>query len=198
MENGAARLESSDEQLMWRVKLQEDSEAFARLVKRWRKPIESLCAHMTGDSHKAEDLAQLVFCRIFGSRSTWEPRSKFSTFIWQVALNLCRDEARRGARRSECSIETLARTDECPIEVLEDSRPWPDAAASLQERTMATRLALQRLSPIHREVVVLRHYQGLKFSEIAQVLGIPEGTAKSRMAEALTQLRRHLKQLDSL
>ena len=68
----------------------------------------------------------------------------------------------------------------------------PDGAASVKERATLVRLALLRLPEAYRTVVVLRHYEDLKFREIAEVLGVPEGTVKSRMAEAMTQLTRIL------
>src|SRR5262245_52142280 len=88
-----------DEQLMWRVKLEDDDPVFAELMRRWEIPIQDLCARMTGDAHRAEDLAQTVFARVFARRSDWEPTAKFSTFLWRVALNLCRDELRTRQRR---------------------------------------------------------------------------------------------------
>ena len=68
---------SSDEQLMWRVKLQGDAQAFAVLVTRWQTPIQRLCIRMTGDSHRAEDLAQTAFARVFARREHWKPSGKF-------------------------------------------------------------------------------------------------------------------------
>src|SRR5690348_11103026 len=94
-----------DEQLMWRVKLENDHHAFADLMLRWQRPIQDLCVRMTGDIHRAEDLAQTVFARVFGRRADWQPSAKFSTFLWRVALNLCRDELRKRQRRGECSLE---------------------------------------------------------------------------------------------
>src|SRR6266496_1970649 len=96
---------TSDEQNMWRVKLHDDPEAFGRLMARWERPIQRLCARMTGDPHRAEDLAQTAFVRVFARRANWEPSGRFSTFLWRIALNLCYDEARRIHRRGECSLE---------------------------------------------------------------------------------------------
>jgi RNA polymerase sigma-70 factor (ECF subfamily) len=187
--------QASDEQLMWRVKLQDDPDAFARLLAKWQKPIQNLCTRMTGDAHRAEDLAQTVFSRVFSRRAEWQPTAKFSTFLWRVALNLCHDEQRRTNRRGECSLEAL---EEGGLggEELAAEAPQPDTQAETNERAEIVRNALLRLEPRHREVVALRHYEGLKFFEIGEVLGIPEGTVKSRMAEALTQLTRLLKHLN--
>lgn len=186
----------TDEQMMWRVKLQDDPQAFARLVARWEKPIQRLCARMTGDAHRAEDLTQTAFARVFTRRKEWEPAGRFSTFLWRIALNLCHDEVRRIRRRSEFSLEALDDENAPASESLAAEDVPPDAQAELRERGDLVRQALLDLAPPYREVVVLRHYQGLKFREIGEVLGIPDGTVKSRMAEALSQLNQLLKPIN--
>jgi RNA polymerase sigma-70 factor (ECF subfamily) len=183
---------ASDEQMMWRVKLQDDPQAFARLVARWEKPIQRLCARMTGDVHRAEDLTQAAFARVFARRADWVPTGRFSTFLWRIALNLCHDELRRTRRRGEFSLDAMGEG----LENLAADEPAPDAQAESHERGALVREALLELAPHYREVVVLRHYEGLKFREIGDVLAIPEGTVKSRMAEALEQLSRILKHVN--
>jgi RNA polymerase sigma-70 factor, ECF subfamily len=179
----------TDEQAMWRVKMDDDAEAFADLVARWEKPIQRLCARMLGDIHRGEDLTQEAFARVFARRKNYEPTSKFSTFLWRVALNLCYDELRKINRRGEFSLdESSANDDAPPLEVLDSTEPGPDSRLVAHERAETVRRALLELSEPYRVVVVLRHYEGLKFREIADVLAIPEGTVKSRMAEALSQL----------
>src|SRR5437016_3718426 len=97
----------TDEQNMWQVKLHDDPQAFARLMARWEKPIQALCARMTGDEDRAADLAQIVFVRVFARRVEWLPQARFSTFLWRIAINLCHDDLRRIRRRGECSLEAL-------------------------------------------------------------------------------------------
>ena len=181
----------SDEQLVWRMQQEDDSAAFGELAQRWEQPIRRLCERMTGDAHKAQDLAQDVFARIFVRRMEFQPDGKFSTFLWRVALNLCYDELRRRQRRPEFSLDEL---DEDDAGALPDGEPSPAARLEERERGEAVRATLQRLPEHYRAVVVLRHYENLKFREIAAVLGIPEGTVKSRMAEALDQLAVLLKE----
>ena len=82
----------SDEQAMWRVQTQDDPAAFATLMRRWQEPIRRLCERMTGDHHRAEDLAQEAFTRVFARRKDYQPQGKFSTFLWRIALNLCHDD----------------------------------------------------------------------------------------------------------
>ena len=183
----------SDEQAMWRVKMQDDPQAFAKLVWRWEKSIRRLCHRMTGDAHRAEDLAQEAFARVFARRKDYEPSGRFSTFLWRIALNLCYDELRKRKRRAEWSLED----DPCGLgdDQITADEPAPDGRLMERERTEAVQRALGQLAEPYRVVVVLRHYEGLKFREIAEALDLPEGTVKSRMAEALHQLNRILNPL---
>ena len=181
---------------MWRIKLHDDPQAFASLMARWQRPIQRLCFRMTGDMQDAEDLTQTAFTRVFVRRADWQPTGKFSTFLWRIALNLCHDELRKSNRRQECSLDALEEEDASAASFLGADEPGPDAQVSARERGEMVRQAVLALAAHYREVVVLRHYEQLKFHEIGEVLGIPEGTAKSRMAEALTQLNRLLKHLN--
>ena len=179
----------SDEQAMWRVQMQDDAEAFAILVERWEGPIQNLCTRMLGDVHRGEDLAQEAFTKVFARRKEYEPRGKFSTFLWRVALNLCYDELRRRERRRETSLEDEFGSEEADYATNELP---PDISLACEETAERVREALMKISETYRSVLVLRHYEDLKFREIADVLGIPEGTVKSRMAEGLSQLARLL------
>src|SRR6059036_2714061 len=84
----------TDEQAMWRVQTQDDHRAFVHLLERWEEPIGRLCARMTGDLHRGEDLKQETFARVFEKRKSFQPNARFSTWLWRIALNLCYDELR--------------------------------------------------------------------------------------------------------
>ena len=178
---------------MWRVQTQDDERAFAQLVRRWEGPIQRLGARMTGDVHRGEDLAQETFARVFAKRKDYQPSGKFSTWLWRIALNLCYDELRRRQRREESSLDGMCGEAVAALEVFVAPEPPPDKSLEDQERSELVRSALMQLSEAYRTVLVLRHYENLKFREIAGVLDVPEGTVKSRMAEALTQMGRLLK-----
>jgi RNA polymerase sigma-70 factor (ECF subfamily) len=182
----------TDEQLMWRVKMEDDPQAFAALVQRWEKPIQRLGARMMADSHRGEDLAQDAFARLFSRRKDYEPSGRFATFLWRIGLNLCYDELRKRKRRQELALEELGEEFGDAGTSTISSHPSPDIIVAEAEQSETVRRALLELAEPYRVVVVLRHYEGLKFREIADVLGIPEGTVKSRMAEALSQLSRLL------
>jgi RNA polymerase sigma-70 factor (ECF subfamily) len=182
-------LGTTDEQLMWRTAIQDDETAFTGLVYRWQPPILRLCRRMIGDLHRAEDLTQETFSRVFSNRKSYQQKSRFSTWLWRIALNLCYDELRAPQRREEPWSGPEDETDESTFV---SSAPTPDSRAASAEENELLRQALQSLPETYRTVLILRHYQDLKFREIADVLDIPEGTVKSRMAEALTQLNRRL------
>jgi RNA polymerase sigma-70 factor (ECF subfamily) len=180
----------SDEEAMWRVKLYDDHADFARLVQCWEKPIYALCVRLTGDPHRGEDLKQETFLRLFEKRKDYEPKAKFSTFLWRVALNLCYDEIRRQERRREFLNADEDNRDH-PEEPMAES-PGPDTRTAQSEESELVRQALLGLPEIYRTVLVLRHYENLKLKQIAEILEIPEGTVNSRMAEALARLSRAL------
>jgi len=182
----------TDEQAMVCVQRHDDAHAFAQLMARWEGPIQRLCARMVGDQHRGEDLAQETFARWFAKRKEYQPTGRFSTFLWRVALNLCYDELRRMKRRPESPLDDMVAGDSDQMPALHALERGPDALMAEREQGDIVRNAVLQLSDCYRSVVILRHYENLKFREIAEVLDIPEGTVKSRMAEALTQLHRTL------
>jgi len=182
----------SDEQAMLRVQKENDSHAFALLVRRWQGRIQRLCARLTGDVHRAEDIAQEVFMRVYAHRNDYRGEASFATYLRRIALNACYDEQRRLKRRNEGSLKHN-NSENTFNAALEASTLSPEMVAAKQERAELVRKALFRLADQYRQVVILRHYEGLRFREIAQVLDVPQGTVQSRMAEALTQLGRFLK-----
>ena len=179
----------SDEQAMQRVQATGDPRAFTQLLARWDAPIRRLCIRMTGNEHLGEDLAQEAFTRVFTHRDQFDSSRRFSTWLWRIALNLCHEEARKSGRRGEVSLR-IGPGDDTPTIACPQRRPPDRAQAS--EGAERVRLAMAKLPDSHRAVVVLREYEGLKFREISEVLGVPEGTVKWRMSEALDQLRTEL------
>lgn len=180
----------TDEEAMCRVKEHDDYHEFDRLVARWEQPIRRLCARMTGDVHRGEDLKQETFVRLFEKRKDYQPTGKFSTFLWRIALNLCYDDLRRQNRRRE--ILTSGDEEQADIRDMAADGPGPDARAATSEEGELVRKALVQLPEMYRAVIVLRHYEDMKLAKIGEVLEIPEGTVNSRMAEALARLSRIL------
>jgi len=166
------------------VQVRGDHDAFTQLVARWERPIRRLCIRMTGSEHRGEELAQEAFARVFANRHQYALGRKFSTWVWRIALNLCYEEGRRATRRGESLFDPGGAAGG----ELAAFFPRPEEHAIDRERAALVRAALNQLSDVLRSIVVLREYEGLKYREIAEVLEIPEGTVKWRMAEALSQL----------
>jgi RNA polymerase sigma-70 factor (ECF subfamily) len=183
----------TDEQAMWRVQNEDDPSAFARLMDRWEKPIFRLCARMTGDAHRGEDLKQETFSRVFARRKDYRPSSRFSTWLWRIALNLCYDELRKKQRRSKYLADPSPEPEENePATDFPSSEPTPYSLVVQSEESELVRKALLRLDDEIRTVVVLRFCEGLKFREIAELLDTPESTINSRAAVGLARLTRLL------
>jgi RNA polymerase sigma-70 factor (ECF subfamily) len=182
----------SDEQAMWRVQTADDHHAFARLVEKWEQPIFRLCARMIGDSHRAEDLKQEAFSRVFAKRKEYQPSSKFSTWLWRIALNLCYDELRKKQRYSKYLAESSSEAPNQSEEELASNEPTPFLRVVQNEESELVRKALLKLDRDVRTVVVLRFCEGLKFREIAELLDTPESTINSRVAVGLARLTRIL------
>ena len=183
----------SDERAMARLQKQNDERAFALLVRRWQDRIQRLCARLTGDIHRGEDIAQEVFMSIFAHRNDYRHEARFGTYIKRIAINACHDEWRRLERRPESPRGQNDREDTPCDSTALASGASPDTVVAGQERAGLVRKALFRLPECYRQVLILRHYEGLRFREIAEVVGIPQGTVKSRMAEGLNRLAGLLK-----
>lgn len=180
----------SDEQLMRRIASDDDESAFTNLMGRWQAAIQHLCFRMTGDPHRAEDITQETFSRVYTHRKAYQAEHRFSTWLWRIALNLCYDELRSAQRREQLWSDP---EDESRLPFLASPAPSPDGRAVQSEEGNLVRSALNDLPEHYRSVLVLRHYQDLKFHEIAEILEIPEGTVKSRLTEALNRMHRQLR-----
>jgi len=146
----------------------DDHREFARLVERWETPIRNLCARMTGDLHRGEDLKQETFSRVFEKRKDYEAEGRFSTWLWRIALNVCYDELRRQDRRREFLSSSGEEDHGGSLEERAAEAPTPDIRAAQLEEGELVRQALQQLPDIYRSVVVLRHYEDLKLAKIAE------------------------------
>jgi RNA polymerase sigma-70 factor (ECF subfamily) len=178
----------SDERLMLRFQ-GGDVRAFEELVRRHRTPVFSFLLRLTGDRGRAEDLCQETFLRVVRASAAWERRAQFRTWLYSVARNQAVDEARRQAFRRAEPLDDPAR----PAPVSEEVPPDQRAEGALLRPKLEA--ALASLPEEQREVFLLREHAGLRFSEIAEVTGVPENTVKSRMRYALEALRARLEAL---
>jgi RNA polymerase sigma-70 factor (ECF subfamily) len=167
----------SDERLMSRL-AGGDEGALAPLLERWRSPLRGFLARRVGDAD-ADDLFQETWLRVVRYRDRYDPQRRFSTWLFQIANNLCRDRGRRREVRVRYRRERQAEAAGDPAR----TQPPPvDRALDVRRRVAALPEKL-------REVLVLRYYRDLPEKEIARIVGIPPGTVKSRLHAAVKALR---------
>src|SRR4051794_40514062 len=185
--------ERTDEELLAEFQ-QGDASAFERLLARHRAPLYTFLVRMLGDREKAEDLAQDTFLRIVKGAHAWEQRSRFQSWMYAIARNLCTDHARRDRFRKTDSLdgEPVEGDGGSILDVVPDPGPLPDQAAESERLRPLLQRALLSLPVDQREVFILREQAGLPFREIAEVVGANENTVKSRMRYALEGLRKAL------
>ncbi len=185
-------MEKSDEALMHQLQTG-DLRSFDTLVKRWEKQLLNYCYRMVNDIVLAEDLRQEVFLRIYRSAKTFRARAKFSTWMYRIATNLCLDTLAKQQRRKETPIAAYLESESEGFgERFIDPSDLPDAAVLKKEIEDRVRSVLVRLPEDQRVVVTLRHYNGMKFREIAEILECPISTVKSRMVAGMERLGRML------
>ncbi len=155
--------------------------ALAELVRRHQNALLNFFLRM-GAYSNGEDLVQETFLRVFRYGRRYRPSARFRTFLYTLARHVWADYCRKQQRRERLGFWLLA-----DAAIRDEHPPTP----SPRDR-MDVRAALNALSPKLREVLVLSVYQGLRYREIAEVLGVPLGTVKSRMNLALENVRKML------
>lgn len=162
-----------------------DDTALAELVSRWQKPVLAHVARFLGCSaEEARDVAQEAFLRVWRERRRWQPRAAFSTWLFTIVLNLCRNRRRSERRRPQL----------VPITVSDHGDPLPDPPASVADDPFArartgelarrVRRALAALPANQRAVVLLRRFEGMSYREIAAVLDLSQGAVESLLVRA--------------
>ncbi len=180
----------SDRELMAQVKAG-DTEAVAALVERHRPRLESFFCRLCRDREEAADAAQETLVRLWLARDSYQPRAKFTTYLYTIAWNhwLNRLRAMRSRPRVTPLEEQLGEGGRRLLaQMLARAEPAEDVALR-RYRMQRIRRAIARLPRKQHVVFVLSHYEGLRYAEIAEVLGIPVGTVKSRMHHAVARLR---------
>src|SRR5438477_6733316 len=179
----------TDEELVARS-IRGDPESFNELILRWERPIYALAYRTIGREEEARDVCQETFLRAFRALPAFRGQAKFSSWLYRIALNLCRDWMRRERRTpvvqppEDVDILDLAAAAE-PSESIEDLVARKDLTRAV-ERVMAT------LPDEQRTAIILKEYHGLTFQEIADLVGCPLSTVKTRLYQGLTVLRREL------
>lgn len=173
--------------------LRGEGAAWEELVHRHTRRVYNLCYRFTGNAHESEDLTQEVFLKVYRTLGSYQAlHGGFTTWLTSVSRNLLIDHYRRTRRdRMTSSLDD----EDSPAEQKASSARTPDQLALAGELSVQVQRGLERLSPDLREAVILRDLQGLDYREIQDVLGVPEGTVKSRINRGRIELARVLEQM---
>lgn len=185
-------IDDPDAELVERWKTGDES-AFEALVRRHEQRVFRLLLRMMGSREEAEDVAQETFLSLYRHGRRFRGEARFSTFVYRVAANAALNR-RRTLGRSRNRVKKLAERHAAGDDLPSSPRDPEDATAG-GELSDHVRDALQRLSPALRMPVVLYDIDGLSYAEIAKVLGVAEGTVKSRIHRARQALRIELQAL---
>lgn len=173
--------------------VQGDQDAFAQLLELHKGKVYGLTLRLTGSAEDAMDLTQETFFNAWRGLPRFNGQSKFSTWLYRLATNAAIDFLRREKRRGAVTTVPLYTEEESQRALdIPDHRFTPQTELERKELQQAIQRGLERLSDEHRQALVLREVIGLSYAEIAQVLGIEEGTVKSRISRARLALRKVL------
>ena len=184
----------SDEELVSRS-IGGDQDSFNQLVLRWERPIYALAYRVIGREEDARDVCQETFLRAFRALNGFRGQAKFSSWLYRIALNLCRDWIRRERRTpivqapEELEVLEMAAIRE-PSVSIED-------LVARRELTRVVERAMAQLPEEQRTAIILKEYHELTFQEIADLVGCPLSTVKTRLYQGLAVLRRELAKSES-
>jgi RNA polymerase sigma-70 factor (ECF subfamily) len=190
--------QASNEQLMLAFK-SGDAAAFATLVSRHRQPVFNFILRYVGHRQRAEDVLQETWLKVLRNSAEYQPKAKFSTWVYTIARNLCVDCARKESFRKTESIESSTGSDGSGPTLAESvpdrAAPSPARVAHNAQLRPLIERAITSLPLEQREVFLLREIQGIGFKEIAEMTEVNENTVKSRMRYALDGLRKRMLEL---
>src|SRR5512146_1455110 len=167
-----------------------DVDSFNQLILRWERPIYALAYRVIGREDEARDVCQEAFLRAFRALPGFKGQAKFSSWLYRITLNLCRDWIRRqrlapvSQMPEDMDISELAAA-QGPVESIEDMVARRELSSVVEE-------AMALLPDEQRTAIILKEYHGMTFQEIADMQGCPLSTVKTRLYQGLTVLRRHL------
>lgn len=160
---------------------------FEKLVTAYEKNVYNIALRMVGDPDDAADMTQETFIKAYRSLSSFRGDSKFSSWLYRIASNVCLDFLRSRSRHPQVSLSTVDEDDRATFE-LPDMRQNPEEQLMKKLGMEAVRRGLEQLPEQQRQILVLRELGGLSYAELAQTLGLEEGTVKSRIFRARKRL----------
>jgi len=182
----------TDEQLVEQA-VNENSEAFGEIVKRWERKIFALCFGMLSREDEARDAAQETFISAYKNLKNFRGDAKVSSWLHRIAVNQCLTVKRRAKTRSESFLDDENNTEEKVF--VAPSRLSPSRTTEQNERLKIIRQAVNSLPVDLRQVVVMKEFEEMTFQEISVALDLPLSTIKSRLYTALKQLRMKLERI---
>ena len=169
--------------------------AFEILLERHRKPVYNFIFRFVRSRETAEDLLQDTFLRVIKGAANYKRKAKFTTWLYTIARNLCVDHSRRKKHRKHPSLDQpMTKSEESGtlLDVVPGKEMASDRKAVSRQLHMTMHNAIANLSVEQREVFLMREFLSMPFKQIAEVVGVPENTVKSRMRYALEKLRLEL------
>lgn len=172
-----------------------DRSRFNTLVWRWEKTLYNFVLRYLGNKEMARDVTQKVFIRVYKNLYKLRDPNKFSSWIYQIASNLCKDEIKKMSYHDFISLDLIQENNEndgyrLPDQLRESEQSSPEEKLNQKQISTIVQKALQQLPEEQRVVIIMKEYQGLKFKEIAEALNQPLNTVKSRMYYGLNGLRK--------
>jgi RNA polymerase sigma-70 factor, ECF subfamily len=180
----------TDEELVARAKAG-DLDSFNQLVSRWERPIYALAYRTLGREEDARDVVQEAFLRAYRGLKGFKGEAKFSSWLYRITLNLCRDWSRRERRAPIVQVPEGTDPVDLADERVQTSESVEDLVAR-REMSEAVAKAMAELPEEQRTAIMLKEYHGLTFQEIAGMLDCPLSTVKTRLYQGLSVLRRRL------
>lgn len=185
--------ELSDEELISEFQQNGTEEAFGIIVQRYKNPLINYVFRFLGDYEACSDVVQETMIKVYRYKDSYSSVAKFSTWVYTIAGNLARTEYRRQRRQNIFSINDYG--EEHQTYDLPDETYRPDVATDSGIKDEIIQKALLKVKDAYREAVILRDIEGMSYEEIAEILGVNEGTVKSRINRGRAQLQDLLKDI---
>jgi RNA polymerase sigma-70 factor, ECF subfamily len=183
----------SDEELILDFQQNNTIRAYEILVQRYKNPLTNYVFRFLGDYEACVDIVQETMIKVYRNKDSYKSIAKFSTWIYTIAGNLARTEYQRRRRRTILSLNSYGE-DEENLDI-PDENYRPDQITDSGIKDEIIQKALLKVSPVYRQMVVLRDIQELTYEEIAEITGTNVGTVKSRINRGRAQLQKLLKDI---
>ncbi len=189
--DGAVSFEKASDEELVRLALDGNEDAFTFLVRRYQRRLTAFLGQLVGDIELAKELCQEAFIRAWNALERFNPKYRFSTWLFRIGHNLGIDHLRRRKLKTVALYRTDRDGDEVEL-VVEDQTKDPLGHFENAELATSLKAAIDELRPEYRELVLLRHFGCLSYQEIADFKKMPLGTVKNKLFRAHSVLRKTL------